>query len=102
MVTEQPWLNWSKQHQWESIAKGCDDPSERVEVKCRKCGQTRKVSRVAAAKLITRADPGMGGVWGCARVPLWFRLQCWFWDAPIPAWEVDSRPPWLADKKETA
>lgn len=99
MVTERPWLDWSKQHRWVCTGQACCADCERVLVRCSRCGQTRKVTKWIAGKLITRVDPGLGAAWGCARVPWLFRLQCWIWDSPLPSWDADTQPPWLADKE---
>lgn len=87
------WSNCSREHQWIWGPVLCEDdvPPEwaRCDIRCARCSQTRRVFH--------RIDPD-GVRWGCADVPWTYRISLWWNKRELPAWDVNTRPPWLTGR----
>ena len=77
------WIDWKPVHE-----EGVEPEHMRVRVECLRCHQFR---------LVWHRAPVSGFRWGCPRVPFLYRLRLWLQGKDIPAWSVNSRPPWLRD-----
>lgn len=83
------WENYSRQHNWKHLydTNGffTDDPAKEVwtrVIQCTRCAQTRRIWAGCDVSKIK---------WGCAKIPWLGQLT----HPVIPAWDVNSRPPWV-------
>lgn len=78
-----PWEDHRRAHRW-GFGKLRDD--DRYPLSCSVCGQTRLVWKDLDAAVIR---------YGCARVPLWYRLLLRRRGGVIPPWDCNATPPWV-------
>jgi hypothetical protein len=96
-VLEREWMTYKARARWHSWlivrtqGRLMYGDGARHTILCRRCHQTRVISAALwQAHSIAR---------GCPPVPFLARLSYYVKGCPIPSWEVNEGPPWLAMKK---
>lgn len=92
------WSNYNRRHAWvaqgrvqEDLGPG-NEKYYRLNILCVRCHETRKVFN----GVMWESPLPVGLKWGCARVPLLYRLKLWLQGREIPHWDVNTRPPWVS------
>jgi len=89
-VVRDTWSNYNRSHRfWILSGPTLSDPQ--VNVRCARCGQTRKVW--------AHVDLDGDVRWGCPSIPAWYRFRLWLNVKEIPGWDCNTIPPWIKKKE---